>query len=117
MIVNSADDPSEVTYDRTGDAYLVAVATQRGNNITGDLDHNGEDLYTTASSPTSTTSPPASDPHHAPSQYDRCSDRGHQIPTRFARNRPSRTAGDSRLRALGASLLPSSDQGSRDRLW
>ncbi len=44
LIVHSADDPSEVTYDHTGDAYLVAVATQCGNNITGDLDHDGDAL-------------------------------------------------------------------------
>ncbi len=42
VVTEITDDGSEVTYDHAGDAHLVAVATQRGNNITGDLDHDGD---------------------------------------------------------------------------
>jgi hypothetical protein len=36
------DGGEEVSYDRTGVAYTVAVATIQGTRIIGDVDHEGD---------------------------------------------------------------------------
>ena len=41
VVTEIHDDGTDIAFDHTGDAYIVAVAVFDGTRITGDVDHDG----------------------------------------------------------------------------
>ena len=44
VVTEESDEGARVTFDETGDAYAVGVATLTGTRITADVNHDGDQL-------------------------------------------------------------------------